>query len=91
MIEFNNFRTQINLIGTLTNLGTYLGAGPALFQDFFGPRPTCVLASFLMFSGCFMAYLGIAQYIYVPYWLIGLFFCIMGNGYFSSLHFLNTV
>lgn len=71
---------EINLIGTLTNLGTYLGAGPALFQDYFGPRPTCLLASILMFTGCFLAYCGISRFFYCPYWLLGLFFCIMGNG-----------
>jgi hypothetical protein len=66
-LHFTNVKISINLVGTLTNLGTYLGAGPALFQDYFGPRPTHILAGVLMFTGCFLAYMGLAQFFYTPY------------------------
>jgi MFS family permease len=75
---------QINLVGTLGNLGGYAGVLPSIFYNVFGPRLTCVLASVMLFGGYILIYFSAKHIIPSNYIIMGLYFMLMGNGTSAS-------
>lgn len=78
----NYTQYEINLIGTMAQVGMALGVLPALFYDYFGPRPTSALAVVFLFGGYFLSYLSVSKSIPAPPGLMVLYFLI--NGIASS-------
>lgn len=75
---------EINMVGTMANIGGNLGIIGSLFYNFAGTRPSCLLAGFLIFIGYFMIYCGAMQWISVNFVVMGLFFMVMQNGTSTS-------
>jgi len=72
--------TQIALVGTLENVGTWLGVVPGLFYDKFGPQLTSLVGAILIFLGYFGMYLGSIGVISQNVLFIGISGAIMGQG-----------
>jgi MFS family permease len=71
---------EINFVGTMGTVGSLLGIFPGIFYDYFGARPTCIIASILVFTGYFLTYLSLQHTIYSTYWLLGIYFVLVGLG-----------
>lgn len=77
-------QTEINMVGTMANIGGNLGLIGSLFYNYFGTRPSCILAGLLIFSGYFLIYCSAMKWIWGNYILMGLFFMTMQNGTSTS-------
>jgi MFS family permease len=73
----------------MAQVGMALGIFPALFYDYFGPRPTSLLSAVLLFVGYFMSFLSVSKSIPAPAWLVAIYFLVNGiassAGYTASL------
>jgi MFS family permease len=61
-------------------VGSALGIFPGLFYDYFGARLTCLVAATFAFTGYFLTYLSLKHTIFTTYWLVGIYFTIIGIG-----------
>jgi MFS family permease len=88
-ITLNFTQYEINLVGTMAQVGMALGVLPALFYDKFGPRPTCLLSAVMLFVGYFLTFLTVHKTINSPAWLVAIYFLVNGTassaGYTASL------
>ena len=71
---------QINMVGTMANIGGNLGVIGSLFYNYFGTRPSCLLAGILIFVGYFLIYGAAMKWFWVSYIMMGVFFMVMQNG-----------
>ncbi|KAF0974601.1 hypothetical protein FDP41_006633 [Naegleria fowleri] len=82
--DLNFSQTQVNLIGTAANVGTYFALPVSMLNDFIGSRVTCVISGILLFSGYFAFYLMYIKAIPLngsdAYIFIACFMAIMGQG-----------
>lgn len=77
-LDFTQY--EINMVGTMANVGGNLAVLGSLFYNFAGTRPSCLLAGFLMFLGYFLIYCGAVKWISVNFVVMGMFFMVMQNG-----------
>ncbi|KAG2373689.1 hypothetical protein C9374_011978 [Naegleria lovaniensis] len=82
--DLNFSQTQVNLIGTAANVGTYFALPVSMLNDFIGSRVTCVISGLLLFSGYFTFYLVYIKAIPLngsdAYIFIACFMAVMGQG-----------
>ncbi|ELR21937.1 transporter, major facilitator subfamily protein [Acanthamoeba castellanii str. Neff] len=71
---------EINLVGTLGNVGTWAGVLGGLWLDYFGPRSSCLFGGLMNFAGYFLLYLAAKDYFPTNAIGIGIFAAIMGQG-----------
>eukprot|EP00011_Vannellida_sp_DIVA3-517-6-12_P014949 CAMPEP_0114627642 /NCGR_PEP_ID=MMETSP0168-20121206/12404_1 /TAXON_ID=95228 ORGANISM="Vannella sp., Strain DIVA3 517/6/12" /NCGR_SAMPLE_ID=MMETSP0168 /ASSEMBLY_ACC=CAM_ASM_000044 /LENGTH=123 /DNA_ID=CAMNT_0001838987 /DNA_START=123 /DNA_END=491 /DNA_ORIENTATION=+ len=73
-------QSQVNFIGSMANVGVYIGFWTGFCHDHLGARITSASSVLLFFIGWFGFYLGLAGYISSNYILMGTFMFIAGNG-----------
>lgn len=71
---------EINMVGTMANLGGNLAIVGSLFYNFAGTRPSCLFSGISIFVGYFLVYAGSMKWIWVNYIAMGFFFMVMQNG-----------
>lgn len=73
-------QTQINFVGTCTNLGIYLGFYMGIVYDFTNARYMSFVGGLFLFIGWFFAYAASIEFFPSSYILMGIFMFIQGNG-----------
>jgi MFS family permease len=72
--------TETTLVATLGNLGLYCGFLIGIIYDKTGPRWTSLVSGTMIFTGYFMTWLALKEYIPGPAWLVAIFYIFVGQG-----------
>jgi len=79
--EMSYTQTQVNLIGTLGDVGLYCAFTMGLLYDRFGHRVTSVIASALVGGGYLLSYLSVKEIWWnSPFWVLVIFYILIGQG-----------
>lgn len=78
LLEYD--QSQINFIGSMANVGVYIGFWTGFCHDHLGARITAASSGVLFFLGWFCFYLGLIGVLPSNYILMGIFMFIAGNG-----------
>lgn len=73
-------QSEINFIGSMANVGVYIGFWTGFCHDHLGARITAASSGVLFFIGWFCFYLGLVGVLPSNYILMGFFMFVAGNG-----------